>query len=563
MLAPDQFDKKRTLPSDIPTLQAMLVERDLLIEKLKLQIARMKRVQFGASSEQLDSQILQLELIVEDLETSYSVVAGPARAAGDEAMALADAAAIAPEQAAVAAKQSRARAQPQHLPRERVRYEPQGMVSAMGASGSCSCKHCGAQSGQLTHLGDDESEMLEYVPGRFKVIVQVRPKYLCGECSTISQAAAPSRVLAKSYAGAGLLSHVLTSKYADHLPLYRQSEIYSREGVALSRSTLADWVGGCSQLLAPLVDALQRYVLGGEKLHADDTPVPVLQPGRGTTKTGRLWTYVRDDRNAPSAPVNQETPEPAAVWFAYSPDRKGEHPQRHLKDFQGILQADGYAGYGRLYEQRDEHGQPMIVEAACWAHARRKFFDIHAANVAGAPIAEQALKHIASLYAIEETIRGKPPDERRRRRQSHSQPILDELKQFFERALAQVSKKSDLAQAIGYALTRWTALRRFIDDGRIEIDNNAAERALRCVALGRKNFLFAGSDLGGERAAAIYGLLGTAKMNGLDPEAYLRYVLAHINDHPINRVAELLPWCVADKLAATHSEQSAPISLAA
>jgi transposase len=562
MLAPDPLDKKRTLPSDIPTLQAMLaqreamlIERDLLIEKLKLQIARMKRVQFGTSSEQLDGQILQLELIVEDLETSYSVVAGAASAVGDEVMAPLDAAAtITPEQAAQAAKQSRARALPQHLPRERVCYEPQGPLSG------CDCKHCGAQADQLTHLGDDESEMLEYVPGRFKVIVQVRPKYLCGECKTISQAAAPSRVLAKRYAGAGLLAHVLTSKYADHLPLYRQSEIYAREGVELSRSTLADWVGGCSQLLAPLVDALQRYVLGGEKLHADDTPVPVLQPGRGTTKTGRLWTYVRDSR---SAPLDEASPEPAAVWFAYSPDRKGEHPQRHLKDFKGILQADGYAGYGRLYEQRDERDQPMIVEAACWAHARRKFFDIHAANLAGAPIAEHALKHIASLYAIEETIRGKPPDERRRRRQSHSQPILDELKRFFEHTLAQVSKKSDWAEAIRYALTRWTALRRFIDDGRIEIDNNAAERALRCVALGRKNFLFAGSDAGGERAAAIYGLIGTAKLNGLDPEAYLRYVLTHINEQPINRVAELLPWRVADTLVAANHFATAADPIAA
>jgi transposase len=545
----DQADKKAKLPSDIPTLQAMLVERDLLIEKLKLQIARMKRVQFGQSSERLDAQILQLELIVEDLESTYREVAGEAASGTDELIANAETLPLAADDSKGAA---RTRALPEHLPRERVRYEPQGAGSV-----SCGCKHCGAQTNQLTHLGDDESEMLEYVPGRFKVIVQVRPKYLCGECKVISQANAPSRPLARSYAGPALLAHVLTSKYGDHLPLYRQSEIYAREGVDLSRSTLADWVGGASTLLAPLVDSLERYVKSGGKLHADDTPVPVLQPGRGTTKTGRLWTYVRDSR---SAPLNEQCPEPAAVWFAYSPDRKGEHPQRHLKDFKGILQADGYAGYERLYATGE------ITEAACWAHARRKFFDIHAmaekANTS-APLATEILTRIGALYAIEEHIRGKPPDQRRRIRRLQTKPKLDELKQFFDAALTRVSRKSDLAEAIRYALTRWQALSRFIDDGRIEIDNNAAERALRCVALGRKNFLFAGSDAGGERAAAIYSLIGTAKLNGLDPEAYLRHVLNHINEHSIKQIAELLPWRVVNKLVAPNSANTAAISLVA
>jgi transposase len=583
MLSLDQIDKKttqkRALPSDIPTLhamlaqrEAMLFERDVLIEKLKLQIARMKRVRFGASSEQLDGQILQLELIVEDLETSYSAAVGHA-ATDDETLRDVDGTPIEIEPSAASvngARVANTRALPEHLPRERVRYEPQGANGASASSNPCGCKHCGAQTNQLTHLGDDESEMLEYVPGRFKVIVAVRPKYLCGDCKSISQAHAPGRPLARSYVGPNLLAHVLTSKYGDHLPLYRQSEIYAREGVDLSRSTLADWVGGASTLLAPLVDALQRYVLGGEKLHADDTPVPVLQPGRGTTKTGRLWTYVRDDRNAPTSSINDApSTESPAVWFAYSPDRKGCHPQRHLKDFKGVLQADGYAGYERLYATGE------ITEAACWAHARRKFFDIHAlvekANATtrnGSPIAATVLERIGALYAIEAHLRGKPPDERARIRQLQTKPKLNELKQFFETTLAQVSKKSDLAGAIGYALTRWTALTRFIDDGRIEIDNNAAERALRCVALGRKNFLFAGSDKGGERAAAIYSLIGTAKLNGIDPEAYLRHVLTHINEHPINKVAELLPWNVAERLvtpiaALAPSTQSSAVSLAA
>ena len=545
---------KVALPSDVQSLTAMVLERDVLIEKLKLQIARMQRVRFGASSEQLDTQILQLELIVEDLESTLSAhVAIPTAHTSQSAQSADTDADSAPSKAAVVTPATRAL--PEHLPRERVVYEPKHS----GVAGvACDCKYCGSGGAQMTALGADESELLEYVPGRFKVLVQVRPKYLCGVCKTISQAEAPSRPLARSYAGAGLLAHVLTSKYADHLPLYRQSEIYAREGVELSRSTLADWVGGSSKLLDPLVSALADYVTSGSKLHADDTPVPVLQPGRGTTKTGRLWTYVRDDRNAPNAPINQQSPEPAAVWFAYSPDRKGEHPARHLKDFNGILQADGYAGFERLYQRHNEHGTPEIVEAACWAHARRKFFDLHALQAS--PVALAALSRIGALYKIESGIRGKPPDERARIRRLHTQPLMHELKAWFEQTLTRVSKKSELAVAIRYALTRWVALTRFIDDGRVEIDNNAAERALRCVALGRKNFLFAGSDAGGERAAAIYSLIGTAKLNGLDPEAYLRYVIIHINEHRINKIAELLPWNVAalvPRITANTTERSA------
>ncbi len=361
---------KVTMPSDIPSLHAMVLERDLLIEKLKLQIARMKRARFGASSEKLDTEIVQLELIVEDLESTLS-----AHEAHVVAAKAADQTNPSTDIASASSAPAR-RALPEHLPRERVVYEPKHQ----GLAGSgCGCKHCGAHDSQMTALGTDESEILEYVPGRFKVLVQVRPKYLCGGCKAISQAEAPNRALARSYAGAGLLAHVLTSKYADHLPLYRQSEIYAREGVELSRSTLADWVGGASCLLSPLVSALANYVTSGSKLHADDTPVPVLQPGRGTTKTGRLWTYVRDDRNAPNAPTapagsKESSCEPAAVWFAYSPDRKGCHPALHLKDFKGILQADGYAGFERLYQRCDEHGSRQIVEAACWAHYPERGF---------------------------------------------------------------------------------------------------------------------------------------------------------------------------------------------
>jgi transposase len=292
-------------------------------------------------------------------------------------------------------------------------------------------------------------------------------------------------------------------------------------------------VGGSSRLLQPLVEALRRYVMDCDKLHADDTPVPVLAPGNGKTKTGRLWTYVRDDRPAgnPAAP---------AVWFAYSPDRKGEHPQQHLREFTGILQADGYAGYNQIY------ANGRVKEAACWAHVRRKFVDLMEAH--HSPIATEAVERIAPLYGIEKEIRGRSPDERREVRNARSRPLLVAMHEWLESSLAKLSRKSDTSAAIRYALTLWDALVRYCDDGRIEIDNNAAERALRTVAIGRKNYLFAGSDSGGERAATFYGLIGTAKLNGLDPEAYLRYVLDHISDHPINRIEELLPWKVAISL---------------
>ncbi len=546
---------KVTLLSDVQSLHAMVLERDLLIEKLKLQIARMKRARFGASSERLDTQIVQLELIVEDLESTLSAHATDAttQTSPSDDAATSKAAAATPTTPA-------SRTLPEHLLRERVLYEPKHHGHA---SAACGCKHCGADEQHLTELGTDESEVLEYVSGRFKVLVQVRPKYLCNGCKAVSQVDAPSRPLPRSYAGAGLLAHVLTSKYADHLPLYRQSEIYAREGVELSRSTLADWVGGASKLLDPLVQSLANYVKGATKLHADDTPVPVLQPGRGTTKTGRLWTYVRDDRNAPNTSASNEelSPEPAAVWFAYSPDRKGEHPVGHLKVFKGILQADGYAGFERLDQRCDEHGSPEIVEAACWAHVRRKFFDLHALQAS--PVALEAVNRIGALYKVESSVRGKPPDERRRIRQLRTQPLMHELKAWFEQTLSRVSKKSELAVSIRYALTRWMALTRFIADGRVEIDNNAAERALRCVAIGRRNYLFAGSDAGGERAAAIYSLIGTAKLNGLDPEAYLRYVITHVNEHRVNNVAELLPWNGAAKLPDVTQDTTAISALAA
>ena len=303
---------------------------------------------------------------------------------------------------------------------------------------------------------------------------------------------------------------------------------------------MAGWVGAASDLLSPLVEAIGKHVFAGRKLHADDTPMPVLAPGNGKTKTGRLWTYVRDDRPA----GEQAAP---AVWFAYSEDRRGEHPRQHLKNFTGALQADAYAGFHHLYGNH-------IYEAACWAHARRKFHDIHLAHAS--PTTTEALARIGALYAIEDQIRGKPVDLRLSVRQARARPLLDDLRKWMEKALRSLSSKSETAAAIRYALSRWRALTRYTDDGLLEIDNSAAERALRAVALGRKNFLFAGSDYGGERAASMYTLIGSAKLNGLDPELYLRTVLAQIADHPISHIQDLLPWNLAPSLQ-THSSQAA------
>lgn len=512
------------LPDDIDALKAMLLAREAAlqasearvahlsaelstrtaeIEHLKLVLAKLKRMQFGRRSEKLDQQIEQLELKLEDLEAEEAVA---------EAKAPVE---VAPR------KRVERKPLPADLPREERVLRP-----TLDA-----CPDC---NGKLAPLGEDVSEQLEFVPASFRVIRHVRPKLACACCDRIVQAPAASRPIERGLPGPGLLAHVLVAKYADHLPLYRQSVIYAREGVELERSLLASWVGAASTLLRPLGEALRRHVFAAAKLHADDTPLPVLAPGNGKTRTARLWTYVRDDRASGAT-------EPPAVWFAYSPDRKGEHPQAHLAGFTGVLQADAYAGFNAIYDSG------RVVEAACWAHARRKFYDLHVARPSR--LTTEALRRIGELYAIEEAIRGKPPDDRRAERQARARPLLDDLERWLQATLATLSRKSDTAAAILYALKLWPALTRYADDGRIEIDNSAAERALRGVALGRRNFLFAGADSGGERAAAMYGLIGTARLNGIDPEAWLRHVLTHIADHPVNRVDEFLPWNCAAKLA--------------
>jgi transposase len=501
----------------VQRLSTQLHSRDVLIEKMKLQLAQLRRMKFGRSSEQLDAQIAQLELSLEELEANAAEAPIPAE----------------PTTTASASIKPIRQALPADLPRESHQHEP--------STGTCKCPQCG---GPLRAMGEDVSEILEYVPEHWKVHRYVRPKYSCSSCERIVQASAPSRPIERGYAGPGLLAHVVVSKYCDHQPLYRQSQIYARSGIELDRSTLAEWIGSLSSLIAPLTDALANYVMRADKLHADDTPIPVLAPGTGKTKTGRLWTYVRDDQPAGST-------DPPAVLFRYSPDRKGERPRAHLQNFRGILQADGYAGFQELYDRTDE----PLLEAACWAHARRKFFEIHAAT--SSPAALEALERIGALYKIEADIRGQSPEQRKAHRQAHAKPRLVQLHAWLQAAVRPLSRKSPLAGAIGYALSRWQALTRYCGDGRIEIDNNAAERALRCVALGRKNYLFAGSDTGGERAAAFYSLIGTAKLNGMDPEAYLREIFARIAEHPINRIEELLPWNVARPAAHADRIKSA------
>jgi transposase len=495
------------LPDDVDALKRII--RDMMQdtvaikvenEKLRFELARLRRAQFGRSSEKLGIAIAQLELAIETREE-------------DQAERLAIISPAVAEAVAVAAAKPARRKLPEHLPREEINHPA-----------PCACPTCG---GALRRIGTDVTETLEHVPARFKVIRHVREKLSCRICDTVIQAPAPDHAISRGRAGPGLLAHIVVSKYDDHLPLHRQAEIYAREGIELETSTLSDWVGATAAALKPLTEALAAAVFASETLHGDDTPVPVLMPGGGRTKTGRLWVYVRDER-----PYAGSRP-PAALFF-YSPDRKGEHPLRHLTSFTGVLHADGYTGFNGVFERG------RITEAACWAHVRRKFFDVHAAN--GSAVAKEALDRIAALYAIEAAIKGQPPDERRRRRHADSKPLADALHAWAEDTVTKLSGKSELAAAFRYMRARWPALVRCFDDGRLALDNNPAERALRGVAVGRKNWLFAGSDRGGVRAAAMYSLIETTKLNGLDPQAYLADVLARIADHPAKQIAGLLPW---------------------
>jgi len=441
-----------TLPDDPAALKRIIaaMAQDALtahaeIARLKFQLARYRRAEFGRSSEKLARDIEQLEMALEALETDQA-----------ERLATASPAVAAAVQTAAEAQKPARRPLPEHLPREDLRHPA-----------PCTCPSCG---GALRKISNEVTETLDYVPGRFKVVRHIREKLSCRVCDTVVAAPAPDHAIARGRAGAGLLAHIVVSKYDDHLPLYRQAEIFARDGVSLETSTLSGWVGATAATLKPLVDALAGDILASDNLHVDDTPVPVLAPGTGKTKTGRLWTYVRDER-----PFAGSRP-PAALFF-YSPDRKGEHPQAHLKDFRGVIHVDGYAGFNELF------AGGRIVEAGCWAHVRRKFFDVHATT--GSPIAKEALDRIGQLYAVEKAINRSPPDRRRQQRQLQSKPIAEALAAWAEQTVRQLSRKSELAQAFRYMRARWAALVRCFDDGRLALDNNPAERALRCVATRR------------------------------------------------------------------------------
>ena len=489
-----------TLPEDPEELRSftarLLAEikaQAILIEKLRHQLAGHRAHRFGASSETAE----QLQLALETSEIAAAAMTARMKLPDIEEK-----------------DKPKRRPIPDHIPRMEVELTPS----------TDACADCG---GRLRRIGEDVTEELEYVPGRFIVNRLVRPRLTCSCCERFVQSPLPSRPIERGRPGPGLLAHVLVSKYADHLPLYRQSQIFEREGLDLDRSTLADWVGKSTALLEPLADAIGRHVFSAEAIFADDTPISMLAPGTGKTQTARLWTYARDER-----PWGGQAP--PAAWYRFSGDRKGQHPKDHLARFRGWMHADGYAGFEDLYRSG------TIREVACMAHVRRKFVDIHRSH--GSPIAGEAIGRIAQLYAVEKEARGSPPDRRTELRKAHAAPVFDDLQRWLAMRLTEISGKSPLAAAIRYALTRMDRLRPYLDHGILELDNNTAERGMRAIALGRKNYLFVGSEAGGNAAAIAYTLIETAKLNAVDPHAWLADTLARIPDYKITKVDDLMPW---------------------
>ena len=499
---PDDVDALRALvleqAHELDALKAAQASANAEVERLEAIIKAFQRHRFGSRSEQLDDDQLQLGL--EDIET-----------------ALAEAEAIIERHSKRIPRPRKANrgSLPAHLER----------VEQLVDLDDKACPCCG---GALHQIGEDVSERLDVVPATFRVLVTRRPRYGCRACEgAVVQAPAPARIVEGGIPTEALIAHVLVSKYADHLPLYRQAQIYGRQGVELDRSTLADWVGRAAWYLRPLREHILEELRRSTRLFADETTAPVLDPGRGRTKTGQIWAYARDDRPWGGS-------DPPMVAYVYAADRKGERAEAHLKDFAGILQVDGYGGYAALARRRND-----VSLAFCWAHVRRKFYELADSS----PVATEVLRRIASLYAIEDDVRGSSAEQRRRVRDEQSRPIVDDLRHYLEARERQVSAKSKLREAIRYALTRWNGLARFLDDGRIDLDSNTVERSIRPLALNRKNALFAGSDEGGDNWAVIATLIENCKLSGLDPQTWLTGVLSSLaNGHPANRIGDLMPW---------------------
>jgi transposase len=505
------------LQAENARISATLQAHEQLVQALRLRIAKLQKQAFGKSSEKIEREIAQLELALEDL--LIAVAEQSTEPAGDEDADLPAAVASATE-----VKPRRRPRVSDETPRERRELDP----------GTC-CPDCG---GDLRVVGEDVSELLDMVAAQMKVIQVARVKKSCRRCEKMVQPAAPSRPIPGSMAGPGLLAHVLVSKFDDHVPLYRLNEIYARMGADVPDSTLLDWCGRAMKVLEPVTEKIEAEVMAAPILHADDTPIRVLDRSRRDRglgkgiKQGRVWAYVSDQR--PWAGTA-----PPGVVYRFSPDRKGEHPRQHLRNSSGILQADAYAGFGKLYEPRAD-GSCQFREAACWAHLRRDFHDVWEATKS--EIAGEALDRIGKLYDVERQIAGQPPELRRAARQQHSRPKVDAFRAWAEAQLRRLPGKGDLAKAFRYGLSRWSSFELYLEDGRVGIDNNPAERAMRPIGIGRKNWLFAGSDSGGETLARAMTLIETAKMNGLDPQSWLTDVLDRIHDHKINRLDELLPW---------------------
>jgi len=505
-------------------VKARLTTVLLEIEHMKMQLASLRRQRYGQSSEKLDRDIAQLEMRLEDLEET----------AGEQIAADPKPAALESEAGAQTTKPQRKPAGrkplPEHLPREIVVHEPEI---------TCICGSC--DPARLARLGDSTTEVLEKIPATLKVIRHVRPKYACRVCETVFQAPAPDLPIEKGRPGPGLLAHVAVSKYCDGLPLYRQAGILERQGIDVDRATLAQWIGHVAWWLTPLAELIGSTVMAQPVVWTDDTPIRTLAPGTGKTRQARFWCYAVDPRPYKGAG------HPAA-YYRYSADRKGERPRLHLEGFSGYLHADAFAGYEALYRPQGNK-PPRITHVACMAHARRKLFEVF--EKTGSPIAEEGLRRIQELYAIEAGIKGKPADLRRTVRQTRSQPLLDAFNAWAMAQRRRLSGKAPLGKALQYSLSRWDALTRYVEDGRLSIDNNLSERLLRGIAVTRKNFLFLGSDKGGDRAAVIYTVIETARLNGHNPEAYLGTVLDRLaRGHANNRLDELLPWNFEETLLA-------------